>query len=71
MAKKDEMPSHHGVKYESGGDFPNPTMQLLIERAAAVLDHQNRKRGDQKRTGPPVRRPGVHINRTRRSIVLH
>ena len=34
MAKKDEMPSHHGVKYESGGDFPNPTMQLLIERAS-------------------------------------
>ncbi len=34
MPKKNEMPSHHGAKYEPSGEFPNQTMQLLIERAS-------------------------------------
>ncbi len=29
-----KMPSHHGVKQEAGGRYPNPTLKLLIERGS-------------------------------------
>lgn len=32
--KKNKMPSHHGVKEHIARDYPNETMQLLIERAS-------------------------------------
>ncbi len=31
---KDDMPSHHGVKIQSAGEYPNETMRLLLKRAS-------------------------------------
>ena len=32
--KNDQMPSHHGAEELSGGEYPNPTLKLLMERAS-------------------------------------
>ncbi len=44
--KERKMPSHHGFKEKVGGDYPNETMRLLIERASC-RSYENKKIPDE------------------------